>query len=200
MNQLDNSEDQPARLLKNARKIGGFLLLGALLLPGISCRKAVPAPAETAAMHPAAEAVAQAEQLFAGRQDLVKVRQAVVVLRLAQAEDQGNYELAWRLAKFNYYLGDHSPDTAERDKAFHDGVEAGQLAVKLQDGKPDGHFWLGAKYGPVRSGGDYGIPDVHRMADLSASDQSDREALRRFLAKKYENERKSAAAGSQKRN
>ncbi len=62
MNQPDNSEDQPACLLKNARKIGGFLLLGALLLPGISCRKAVPVPAETAAMHPAAEAVAQAEQ------------------------------------------------------------------------------------------------------------------------------------------
>ncbi|HXM50777.1 MAG TPA: TRAP transporter TatT component family protein [Pyrinomonadaceae bacterium] len=147
MNQLDNSEDQPARLLKNARKIGGFLLLGPLLLPGISCRKAAPAPAETAAMHPAAEAVAQAEQLFAGRQDLVKVRQAVVVLRLAQAEDQGNYELAWRLAKFNYYLGDHSPDTAERDKAFHDGIEAGKLAVKLADSKPEGHFWLGANYG-----------------------------------------------------
>jgi len=57
--------------------------------------------------------------------------------------------------------------------------------------------WLGAKYGPVRSGGDYGIPDVNRVADLSAADQGDREALRRFLAKKYENERKSAAAGSQ---
>ena len=34
MNQPDNSEDQPACLLKNARKIGGFLLLVALLLFG----------------------------------------------------------------------------------------------------------------------------------------------------------------------
>jgi hypothetical protein len=57
--------------------------------------------------------------------------------------------------------------------------------------------WLGAQYGPVRAGGNYGIPDVKRVADMTADDQSDREALRRFLARKYENDRRSAAAGSQ---
>lgn len=57
--------------------------------------------------------------------------------------------------------------------------------------------WLGAQYGPVRAGGDYGIPDVSRLVDTSSEDQSDREALRRFLVKKYENDHKSAAAGSQ---
>jgi tetratricopeptide (TPR) repeat protein len=98
-------------------------------------------------VRPAAEAIAEAEGLYTGRADLVKVRQGIVVLRQAQAEDQANYDLAWRLAKFNYYLGAHSPNTGERDKAFHDGIEAGKLAVQLQDGKPDGHFWLGANYG-----------------------------------------------------
>lgn len=98
-------------------------------------------------MRPSAEAIAEAEQLYAGRADLVKIRQGIVVLRQAQAEDQANYELAWRLAKFNYYLGAHSPDSTEQDRAFHDGIEGGKLAVKLQDGKPDGHFWLGANYG-----------------------------------------------------
>ncbi len=57
-------------------------------------------------MRPAGEAIAEADQLYAGRADLVKVRRGVVALRQAQAEDQANYELAWRLAKFNYYLGD----------------------------------------------------------------------------------------------
>lgn len=57
--------------------------------------------------------------------------------------------------------------------------------------------WLGAQYGPVRSGGDYKIPDVARVEDLAAGDQEDREALRKFLTKKYENDRKSAAASSQ---
>ena len=41
--------------------------------------------------------------------------------------------------------------------------------------------WLGAQYGPVRAGGDYGLPNVNRLADMTDADQSDREALRRFL-------------------
>ena len=57
--------------------------------------------------------------------------------------------------------------------------------------------WLGAQYGPVRVGGDYRIENVLRQADLSAEDHASRNALRRFLTRKYENDRKSAAAASQ---
>jgi hypothetical protein len=57
--------------------------------------------------------------------------------------------------------------------------------------------WLGAEYGPVRVGGDYRIENVARQADLSADDHEARNALRRFFTKKFENERKSAAAASQ---
>ena len=39
--------------------------------------------------------------------------------------------------------------------------------------------------------------NVLRQADLSAEDHESRNALRRFLTRKYENERKSAAAASQ---
>src|SRR6185436_4939594 len=48
---------------------------------------------------------------------------------------------------FNYYLGAHSPNDSEKEKAFHDGIGAGKLAVQLNNDKPDGHFWLGANYG-----------------------------------------------------
>jgi tetratricopeptide (TPR) repeat protein len=147
MNRPYNSAVKPIGLFKNARKMGTLLLVATLSFVAISCRKAAVSTGETGGIRPAGDALAKADQLFAGRDDLVKVRQGVVALRQAQAEDQGNYELAWRLAKFNYYLGDHSPDAGERDKAFHDGIEAGKLAVKLQDGKPEGHFWLGANYG-----------------------------------------------------
>ena len=56
--------------------------------------------------------------------------------------------------------------------------------------------WLGAEYGPVRAGGDYGIANITRPEDLSELDHHDREALRSFLSKKFENDYKSAAAGS----
>jgi hypothetical protein len=57
--------------------------------------------------------------------------------------------------------------------------------------------WLGAPYAPVRAGGEFKIPDVRRVADVTTEDFEEREALRRFLTKKFENERKSAAAASQ---
>lgn len=132
---------------ENALKLGLLIILIAVATSGISCGKAATAPADRVTARPSTEAIAEADQQYVGRADLVKVRQGMVTLRAAQAEDQSNYDLAWRLAKFNYYLGAHTTEGTERDKAFHDGIEAGKLAAKLQDGKPDGHFWLGANYG-----------------------------------------------------
>jgi hypothetical protein len=57
--------------------------------------------------------------------------------------------------------------------------------------------WLGAQYAPVRTGGEFKIPDINRLADVTSSDQEERQALRQFLNRKYENERKSSATASQ---
>jgi tetratricopeptide (TPR) repeat protein len=147
MNHLYNSGRGPSGSAENRKKLELLMLVTVFTAVCISCQKATPAPTDHTTARPAAAAISEADQLYAGRADLAKVRQGIVSLRQAQAEDQGNYELAWRLAKFNYYLGAHTPNSTERDKAFSDGVAAGQQAVKLQDGKPDGHFWLGANYG-----------------------------------------------------
>lgn len=56
--------------------------------------------------------------------------------------------------------------------------------------------WLGAEYAQVRAGGEFKIANTKRPAIVDQLDFADREALRRFLSKKYENERKSAAAPS----
>jgi tetratricopeptide (TPR) repeat protein len=125
------------------------LLVFALFLP-ISlggCQKTSPAAPSSNPTKPAAEAIAEADQLYASRSDLGKIREGIVSLRQAQADDSTNYDLAWRLAKFNYFLGSHTSESSEQEKAFRDGIAAGKLAVQLQDGKPDGHFWLGANYG-----------------------------------------------------
>ena len=57
--------------------------------------------------------------------------------------------------------------------------------------------WLGAEYAPVRLGGPYKVPDIDRLADVTEADLETRRTLRKFLARKYQNERKSAAAASQ---
>lgn len=133
-----------SQTFKKPAVFGLFLLMAGV---GSACKQASTATYERPPVRPAAEAIAEAEKLYEGREDLLKVRQGIVSLRQAQADDGGNYDLAWRLSKFNYHLGAHSPDSTEQDKAFHEGIEAGKLAVKLQDAKTEGHFWLGANYG-----------------------------------------------------
>lgn len=56
--------------------------------------------------------------------------------------------------------------------------------------------WLGAEYAPVRIGGEYKLQDVDRVAGLAQADHEEREALRRFFSRKYENERRSSGAAS----
>ena len=116
---------------------------------------------------PVSASIAEADGLYSQRGDLTKVRQALVALRQALAAHNGDYGIAWRLAKFNYYLGSHSTDQDEQDKAFHDGIQAGKLAVKLNDNQPEGHFWLGANYG--------GNAEISTLAGLTDIDNIKRE-------------------------
>ena len=95
----------------------------------------------------AATAISSADQLYGQRADLLQLRRGIVSLRQALTQDPGNYEAAWKLSKFNYYLATHTDDSKERDTAFKDGIAASKTAVQLQHDKPDGHFWLGANYG-----------------------------------------------------
>ena len=89
----------------------------------------------------------QADEFYAERAEVMKVRQGLVLLRQAMTSQPTDYEIAWRLAKFNYYLGAHTSDGTEKENAFDDGIEAGKLAVKLNNDRPEGHFWLAANYG-----------------------------------------------------
>jgi tetratricopeptide (TPR) repeat protein len=95
----------------------------------------------------AAERIAEAETLYGAREDMAKARVAVAALRQARTADYGNYEAAWKLARASYYVAEHTDSDSERDDMFREGTEAGKAAVKLQPGKADGHFWLGANYG-----------------------------------------------------
>ena len=95
----------------------------------------------------AAEDINSADQLYGQREDLMQLRRGIVSLRQALTKDPGNFDAAWKLSKFNYYLATHTGDSKERDDAFRDGIAAGKTAEQIQNEKPDGHFWLGANYG-----------------------------------------------------
>jgi tetratricopeptide (TPR) repeat protein len=135
------------KLKARSRTTGASLILTALILFSGGCRTqeaVTEAPVETV---PVATLLAQADQFYVQREDLARVREGLNLLRRARATDANNYDVSWRIARLDYYLGAHSRERAEREKAFEEGIEAGKTAIRLQDNKPEGHFWLGANYG-----------------------------------------------------
>lgn len=123
--------------------------LSVMVIASVSCRKQAVTPEQTQVLDlkSAVTKTEQADALYDQREDLAKVREGLTLLRQAQIEDAGSYEVAWRLAKFNHHLGAHTPDAEESYKAFREGIEVGKKAVAFQPDKPEGHFWLGANYG-----------------------------------------------------
>jgi hypothetical protein len=107
-----------------------------------------------------AQSIEEADAFYSQRNDLSNARRGVIALRQALTSATGNYEVAWKLARLDYFVGTHSKDEAERSEAFRDGIEAGKSAVMLQDNKADGHFWLGANYG--------GSAEMSILASLSS--------------------------------
>jgi len=93
------------------------------------------------------EILAQADQLFSERKDLAKLREAKALLMRARKENAKNFEVEWRLARYNYFLGRHAEDEKERDDAFEAGRLAGRAAFQMEPNKPDGHFWYAANLG-----------------------------------------------------
>jgi tetratricopeptide (TPR) repeat protein len=78
---------------------------------------------------------------------LAKTRESISLLKRARALENDNFEIAWRLAQANYFLGKHSTDAKESEKSFTEGINAARAAIRINPNKADGHFWLGANLG-----------------------------------------------------
>lgn len=133
--------------LAELMKLLRLSLLAFMLCVCLSCSKQTDVQEVAQDKAASSEMVAQADKLYAQRAELARAREGVILLRRALASDMGSYDAAWRLARFNYFLGSHTTDKTERDRAYNEGVDAGRRAIKLQDAKPEGHFWLGANLG-----------------------------------------------------
>ncbi len=89
----------------------------------------------------------QADELFRGRNDVSKLREAVTLLARVRNPDKRDYEVEWKYAKYNYFLGKQSGDEKESEKALESGASAGKIASRIEPNKPDGYFWYGANLG-----------------------------------------------------
>lgn len=92
-----------------------------------------------------ASAAVDPDALYRDRENIASARQAAEAWA---AEAGTNFDAAWKLARAQYWLGTHGPER-ERRAALERGVKAGEQAVALQAGRPEGHFWLAANMGAL---------------------------------------------------
>lgn len=96
-----------------------------------------------------AAALTQSAGLFKERADVTKLREAVEELRKARDYKQRNFEVEWKFAKYNYFLGKQSKDEKESNTAFEEGRDAGKIASTMEPAKPEGYFWYAANLGEL---------------------------------------------------
>jgi hypothetical protein len=107
-----------------------------------------------AASHPRFGSVAQKtsalaaespDELYRQREDLASAKRAAEIWTTNAATD---FDSAWKLARAAYWIGGHAPQS-ERRAVLERGVSAGETAVRLKPGRPEGHYWLAADMGAL---------------------------------------------------
>jgi hypothetical protein len=97
---------------------------------------------------PPAPADADADALYAERDDLASARQAVALWSDRLARNPKDFEAGWKLARAHYWLGGHAPQ-GERKALLEAGIAAARAAIPHAPDRPEGHFWLAANMGAL---------------------------------------------------
>lgn len=91
--------------------------------------------------------VQQGDDLYAQRGDLAKAEEALAKYQEALAGGEDAYGANWRLARVQYWIGDHTADKTAKKRIFQQGIDHARKAIELGPDKVEGHFWLGVCYG-----------------------------------------------------
>lgn len=91
--------------------------------------------------------IQQADSLYAQRGDLAKAKEALGKCQEALIKGEDSYGAYWRMARVEYWIGDHTGNKGDKKRIFEQGIYHAKKAVQLAGDKPEGHYWLGINYG-----------------------------------------------------
>lgn len=94
-------------------------------------------------------AFSESDNLFASRDNIDRLRQAVSMMEDMTARDKSSYQASWRLAKYRYYLADRENDESKKKRLIQSAIDAAKKAVALDGSRVEGHFWLAATTGEL---------------------------------------------------
>src|SRR5689334_10968680 len=82
-------------------------------------------------------APADADALYAKRDDPASARQAEAIWAERLTRNARDFEAAWKAARARYWLGGHAPQ-GERKTWLESGIAAGRAAVAVEPSRPEG--------------------------------------------------------------
>ncbi len=138
------------KITKTFQLVGLSAILLSIVFTASSCGDSQGAPTEQGSASSTLsipDSIKKSDELYAQRADLIKLREGINILKEARGADSNNFELAWKLSQYNYFLGMHSEDDTEIKKAFELGIRCARSAIALKGDSPEGHGWLGANLG-----------------------------------------------------
>ena len=89
----------------------------------------------------------QGDDLFDQRGDLAKAKDALAKYQDALVAKEDAYGVYWRMARVEYWIGDHTANNDDKKQIFSMGIYHAKKAVALGPDRPEGHYWLGVDYG-----------------------------------------------------
>jgi len=85
--------------------------------------------------------IAKMDEIWAKRGDQDSVEKAIEVGKSALNLDPNSYEAAWRIAMAYWWIGQQRNGDKEARKAVgFEGMKYGELAIRLNDERPEGHL------------------------------------------------------------
>src|SRR4030042_6101727 len=82
--------------------------------------------------------VQQGDDLYVERGDLAKAKEALAKYQEALAAGEDAYDVNWRLARVEYWIGDHTADKTAKKQIFQQGMEHAKKATTRGPDKAGG--------------------------------------------------------------
>jgi tetratricopeptide (TPR) repeat protein len=124
-----------------------FLSAGLILAGLPAVLPAFPSPAQPQAQPAATTLTQHGDELYEQRTDIAKAKEALAFYQDALIQNEDAFGVYWRMARVEYWIGDHAESKDEKKQSFQMGIYHAKKAVALKPDRPEGHYWLGVNYG-----------------------------------------------------
>jgi len=91
--------------------------------------------------------IQQGDELFDQRGDLSRAKESLAKYQDALLQGENAYRAYWKMARVEYWIGDHTAEKTEKKRIFEMGIYHAKKAILLSPDEPEGHYWLGVNYG-----------------------------------------------------